>query len=123
MRLRPHLFDMHRGQRLSVLGLAAVLVAAFAATGESQAQTPGAGPSAEQVDTNEPRVQRIVIEDDGARIEELRVRGQTQRITVQPRGNMRRYEILTNDNARSVSDGVDSQRGSAGRRVWNVLNF
>lgn len=72
----------------------------------------------------EPKVQRIVTEDDNARIEELRVRGQTQRIVVKPkRGNARQYEIVPADGARDLSDGPHSSRGAAGQRVWNVLSF
>lgn len=73
---------------------------------------------------NEPKVQLTVIEDDAARIEELKVRGQTQRITVQPkRGGMKGYEIIPADPGRDVSEGAGSQRGAAGKRVWRVLTF
>ena len=72
----------------------------------------------------EPKVQRIVIEDDSVRIEELRVRGQTQRIVVKPKvGNARAYEIVPADGARDLSAGPASSRGAAGQRVWNVLSF
>lgn len=68
----------------------------------------------------EPKVQRIVVEDDGARIEELRVRGQTRRIVVTPKNSpLRSYEIIPGDSARDPTQG----RGSAGQRVWNVLTF
>lgn len=67
----------------------------------------------------EPVVQRNVIEDDGARIEETRVRGQVQRITVTPKvGSKASYEILPGDGS-----GSESSRSSAGKRVWNVLQF
>ncbi|NJN00585.1 MAG: hypothetical protein HC793_02920, partial [Aquincola sp.] len=42
------------------------------------------GTWAQARDAGEPNVQRQVVEDDGARIEELRVRGQVQRIVVKP---------------------------------------
>ena len=48
----------------------------------SQAPAGAAAPSTER---GEPRVERIVVEDKGVRIEELRVRGQTQRIVVHPK--------------------------------------
>jgi hypothetical protein len=70
----------------------------------------------------EPKVQYTVIEDEGARIEELRVRGQTQRITVKPKG-MKPYEILPADQGRDMSDSAGSQRGAAGKRVWHILSF
>ena len=64
----------------------------------------------------EPRVQHTVTEDDGSRIEELKVRGETQRLTVTTKGPLHSsYEILT------VRNG--STRGNAGQRVWSVLAF
>ena len=72
----------------------------------------------------EPAVKRTIIEDDGARIEELRVRGQVQRITVTPkRGSTRSYEIITSDGSRDLSAGVNASRGAAGKSAWNVLTF
>jgi hypothetical protein len=73
---------------------------------------------------SEPNVQRIVVEDDGVRIDELRVRGQTQRITVTPKGAIRQpYEILPADGARDLSPNGQATRGAAGQRVWRVLTF
>ncbi|WP_280152547.1 hypothetical protein [Piscinibacter sp. XHJ-5] len=73
---------------------------------------------------SEPKVQHTVIEDDGARIEELRVRGQTQRITVKPKGAIKQgYEIIPADGAREMSEGAGSSRGAAGKRVWRVFTF
>jgi hypothetical protein len=67
--------------------------------------------------TGEPRVQHIVVEDKGSRIEETRVRGQVQRITVTPKvGSKLSYEIVP-------TDGAGDSKGSAGKRVWNVLQF
>jgi len=71
----------------------------------------------------EPKVQVTVIEDDATRIEELKVRGQTQRITVQPKGGMKAYEILPADQGRDMSDSAGSQRGAAGKRVWHIFTF
>jgi hypothetical protein len=73
---------------------------------------------------SEPKIQRTVIEDKGARIEELRVRGQTQRISVQPKAaSAPGYEIIPAHPAREVSEGAHATRGTAGKRVWPVLNF
>ncbi len=72
----------------------------------------------------EPEVRAGVVEDEGAKIEELRVRGQAQRIVVSPKvGPRTRYEIITGDGSRELSDGAGSTRGAAGKRVWNVLSF
>lgn len=74
---------------------------------------------------NEPKVEQIVLEDDGARVEELRVRGETKKVTVQPKGpggvKAPAYEIVVDDAGRQSAAGSD--RGTSGRRVWRVLNF
>jgi hypothetical protein len=75
----------------------------------------------------EPEVQRAVIEDSGTRIEELRVRGQVQRITVAPKfGGKARYEIITGNGATEIPGGVNAGRGAAGtagKSAWNLLAF
>ena len=72
----------------------------------------------------EPVVQRSVIEDDNARIEELRVRGAVRSVKVQPKGPLKaEYEVLTPDAGRDLSDGPSSAKGTAGQRVWRVLSF
>ncbi len=69
-------------------------------------------------------VRRTVIEDESTRIEELHVRGVPQRIVVTSKGARGgTYEIITGDGSRDLSDGANTSRGAAGRRVWNVLNF
>ncbi|HMC16633.1 MAG TPA: hypothetical protein VKI18_13435 [Albitalea sp.] len=78
----------------------------------------------EPAGAKEPVVKRTVIEDEGSRIEELKVRGQTQRIVVTPKVMTRQaYEIIPADGARDMSDGASSTRGAAGKRVWHVLSF
>jgi outer membrane murein-binding lipoprotein Lpp len=68
----------------------------------------------------EPRVQQLVAEDDQVRIDELRVRGQTQRITIQPKGEgARPYEIRT---APAGSDPSKGREG-VGQSLWPVLRF
>lgn len=68
----------------------------------------------------EPAVQRLVVEDDKVRIDELRVRGQTQRITVNPKGDgTRPYEIHTAPAGSDPSKGRDG----VGQSVWPVLTF
>ena len=74
--------------------------------------------------TAEPKVERLVHEDEGSRIDELRVRGTTQRIVVTPKvGTKQSYEILLGDGSRDLSEGVNTTRGAAGKRVWHVLSF
>jgi hypothetical protein len=72
---------------------------------------------------NEPAVRRTVIDDSGAHIEELRVRGQLQKVTVDPKGGAPRYEILVGDGSRDLSSGANTSRGATGKRVWNVFRF
>jgi len=72
---------------------------------------------------DEPVVQETVIEDGRARIDELRVRGQLQRITVSPKGPAPRYEIIVGDGSRDFFEGANTSRGATGKRVWNVLKF
>ena len=70
------------------------------------------------------KIEHIVVEDRGNRIEELRVGGETQKVTVQPKNSrMPAYEIPRSDMAHSQpADGRDSSGGRK-QRVWNVLGF
>jgi len=85
-----------------------------------------AAPVSREAD-GEPRknqkIERLHTEDDGATIDELRVGGQTQSVTVKPKAAVPAYEIQPNDMARTRP--ADSREGMAGRsqRVWNVLGF
>jgi hypothetical protein len=73
----------------------------------------------------EPSVQRTVIDDKNARIEELKVRGQVKRIVVTPKQSAKlQYEILPNDGTLTGdSTASHTPHGNEGRRVWNVLQF
>ena len=89
-----------------------------------QAQATAPDTAATTAERGEPSVKHIVIEDDGARIDELRVRGQAQRVTVTPKvGPRKRYEIITGDAGRDNFDGTGGARSAVGKRVWNVLDF
>jgi hypothetical protein len=73
---------------------------------------------------SEPAVQHTVIEDDGSKIDELRVRGQVQHVVVTPKvGFTRSYEIIVGRSGREPVDGTGGANSAAGKRVWNVLNF
>ena len=68
----------------------------------------------------EPAVQRLVAEDDNVRIEELRVRGQTQRIVVRSKiAGVRPYEVLPAGQGRDLSQ----DKRAIGQRVWSVFSF
>ena len=69
---------------------------------------------------NEPKVLRVVSEDESVRIEELRVRGQTRRIVVRSKlPGAPAYEIGTSTDGRDVTQ----DRRSEGRSLWQVLAF
>jgi hypothetical protein len=69
----------------------------------------------------EPSIRRSTVEDDNLRVDELRVRGETKRITVQgKRGGPTSYEIVPTEGGRDPSSGA---KGSAGQRVWQVFSF
>ena len=86
-------------------------------------QAPGlAGPALR--DPTEPDVKRTRVEDEGARIDELRVRGQTQRVVVTPKvPGTKPYEIIMGNAGQAVPDGTGGASSAAGKRVWNVLSF
>jgi hypothetical protein len=69
-------------------------------------------------------IQHIRTEDAGSRIDEVRVGGETQSITVQPKtGNgMPAYEVKPSDTARGAAPST-SKNDTMGSRVWNVLKF
>ncbi len=65
-------------------------------------------------------VQRLVSEDDQVRITELRVRGQTQRISVDNKDSTApRYEITP----QAAGSDPSAAKTGAGQRVWTVLSF
>jgi hypothetical protein len=70
------------------------------------------------------KIERIQHEDAGSRVEELRVGGQTQSITVQPKADVPEYGISATDLARSrPADHRDGMSNATGQRFWNVLKF
>jgi hypothetical protein len=72
----------------------------------------------------EPVVQRIVQEDANVRVEELRVRGETQRVVVRPKAaSAPAYEIVTGATGRDPGGAGEGRRGAVGQRVWNVFGF
>jgi hypothetical protein len=83
----------------------------------------GASASAQVKDAPEPKVERTVVQDEGVRIEELRVRGQVQRVIVKPK-NAAEYEIIAPPGGRDPSQNrANQQPGAGGQRVWNLLKF
>ncbi|CAN5332395.1 hypothetical protein BH11PSE9_BH11PSE9_11570 [soil metagenome] len=98
--------------------------AASSASTRVASADPG-GPSSSVGSTpGEPNVKYTIIEDEGSRIEETKVRGTTQRVTVTPKvGTGRSYEIIMGDGSRDLTFGANTSRGAAGQRVWNIFQF
>ena len=116
----------HRPYLLTFL-LAALLVFGAASAGAQTAAAPPAVKSADKP-TDKPTgrpdraIERIRTEDAGSRIDELRVGGETQSITVQPAGNAPAYEVRPMDASRAGS-GSAADKGTTGSRFWNILKF
>ena len=72
----------------------------------------------------EPAVRHTVIDDNGTRIDELRVRGQLKNVTVHPKGKLPTYEVLTGSGASDLPEqGINRSSGLEGKRVWSLLRF
>ena len=78
----------------------------------------------DRVDRGEPNVKYTVIEDEGSKIDELRVRGQVTHVIVTPKvGTGKPYEIIMSRSGREPVDGTGGANSAVGKRVWNVLAF
>lgn len=104
----------------SPLSASALALLSLCTAGACLAQSPA--PAAEQA--VEKKIERIRVEDSGSRIDELRVGGETQSITVSPKGGMPAYEVLPASANRAPSAGDrNSASGSGGTRVWKIFGF
>ena len=102
-------------------GAPALAQTAAPVAAQAPALEPGTNPTSRRPD---PAIQRIRVEDAGSRIDELRVGGETQSITVQPKTNVPAYEVLPSDATKGGGTAPStSGAGSTGKRVWNVLKF
>jgi hypothetical protein len=108
-----------------VLGLAGL---ASATAGWAQAAADVArptvraasAPAALPESTAAPASERRVIEDDGVRIEETRVRGEVRSVVVQSKvGGVRPYEILIGRRGRDPSQDASA----AGQSAWSLFKF
>jgi hypothetical protein len=99
-----------RSSHSSLALLFALLVACTQAWGQGtsapSATTP-TDPSRATPGGQESRTERILVEDEGARIDELRVGGETRAISVTPKGGMPAYDVAP----------------KTGERTWKVLGF
>jgi cytoskeletal protein RodZ len=121
-------FMKHPLPKLShVLAALPLLVLVAFMAGKANAQTatqePAAAPSSSS-SLPQKAIERIRTEDAGARIDEVRVGGETQSITVQPKTGTRlpAYEVRPSNSTKG-SAPAPSTGGTTGSRVWNVLDF
>jgi hypothetical protein len=99
-----------------------LLALAIALAGAAHAATPApapAGPAASAAAKAEPASSTRVLEDDRVRIEETRIRGQVQRVTVRSKLTGQDYEIIVGPGGRDPSQKSDA----AGQRAWSVFRF
>jgi hypothetical protein len=88
------------------------------------AQQPAAGDDSAAPGRRNQRIERIVHEDAGNRIEEVRYGGQMQSITVQPKGELPEYEVDTGHLSRTrPGDNRNGLSATGGQRSWNVFRF
>ncbi len=104
--------------------VAPALPASAAQPTQARQRTPVVGTAAQAQATaatlGEAVTTVTVIEDEGARIEETRLRGAAQRITVQSKvGQVPAYEIIVAPEGRDLSQ----DRGATGRRAWSLFSF
>ncbi|MFM9880518.1 MAG: hypothetical protein ACKVOO_08955 [Burkholderiaceae bacterium] len=118
-----------RSLRSGALPAALLMLALGCSAGSLQAQT-NASTTAPRPETDQaapspsgPRYERIVIEDGGSRVDELRVGGAVQRVTVQPKFDVPSYEIVQSNKITSRPTGRDGAPPTHQQRVWNVLGF
>ena len=113
--------------------------ACLAFAGIAQAQTaPDAAPSAAPAPADgltraekreegrrNQKIERIHVDDGGAKVDELRYGGETQSITVTPKNaNMPQYEVVPNNsNSRTGQQGGGDAGSGTGPTLWNILKF
>jgi hypothetical protein len=116
---------MNHAFRLLIAAAAALpLAAAMAQAPAQNAAPPAARTEAAPAPSGRPdqAIKRIRTEDAGTRIDELRVGGETQQITVQPKTGGAAYEVKPAEGARGAAPSAGSNETN-GSRVWNVLKF
>lgn len=114
---------MRAAPLLLLLSLAASPLLAQNPPGNAVQAAPDASEprTAPQGDKNNQRVERIRVEDEGSRVDEVRIGGQTRSITVTPKvSDMPAYEVQPSEGVRNRSR---SSSDTTGPRVWNIRKF
>lgn len=93
--------------------------------GSSAGAAPGAASAAAPTAGARTPAVRISHQDAGSRVDELRVRGQTQEITVTPAGQLPTYEVQPGSSQRYQSHqmGRHASDGTNGPRRWKLGEF
>jgi hypothetical protein len=109
---------------LGRLQLAAALVMLPMAAVQAQTSTAPAAATEAPARGGRPdrAIERIRTEDGGSRIDELRVGGETQQITIQPKTSAPAYEVKPAEGARGKAPAAGNS-DTNGSRVWNFLKF
>lgn len=113
-------------QRLILIALAASLLPAWSALAQETVRPPDTKHEVEQIvpgDKTSQRIERIQINEPGAKIDELRVGGQTQNIRVKPAGGLPAYNVAPPNSQPRDVQAPDQRPGSTGPRTWKLLDF
>jgi ABC-type proline/glycine betaine transport system substrate-binding protein len=101
-------------------------VSAHAADDSKPAEAPPIKPGWTLLpdEAGEAKIEQAVIEDEHTRIEQLRVRGQTQKVKVHKKNSIAPdYEIVMGDAGHDWTYEAGSTRFSIGQRVWRLFDF
>jgi hypothetical protein len=99
-----------------------VLIALLSAL-SAWAQTPPIERDGQLDPRKNQKIEHLTTEDKDNRIDEVRVGGQTQSVTVQPKHGAPAYEMQPNDMARTRPAGSRDGFAERPQRVWNVFGF
>ena len=91
----------------------------FAALAQQPAASPRDDVSPPSGQT-EQAIERLRHDDAGARIDELRVGGESKSITVKPKGDAQAYEVAHKSNN---SNPAGTERDRSGPSGWKFLKF
>jgi hypothetical protein len=110
-------FAAFRTVSLTVL-LCTGCVFAFSQSDTRPVQTPQSAAGGK-----DQKIEHIVHEDAGSKIEETRYGGITQSITVESKLGGMPYQIVPADGTRSIPPGWNNAKDSAGKAHWQIGTF
>ncbi|SFM21515.1 hypothetical protein [Variovorax sp. OV329] len=116
--------------RIASLSLACLAIIAGLAHAQAPAPSPAPDDGLTKAEKREEgrrnqKIERIHVDDGGAKVDELRYGGQTQSITVTPKNErMPQYEVVpNNNNSRTGQQGGGDAGGGTGPTLWNIFKF